>query len=215
MFGQSQVQKTGLAANGTSGQFAVGWYQSAGFIADPKSPNGSPGNLWDALNLIVPNSGQGADALKSFSVIAQGNFGGSPAGVWKFNLCLANPPLPALTSEIQSFYVFYPGLSSAKYNPQVLPTPSASATQTVSTNSTWKIEADVTVSNGSLSGVWTLFIDGSSVQTGSLTNLPANLNEPIAAYLQLGQMPQGAAVSNVVLAVSVAGFTGNAQNLNS
>lgn len=215
MIGAPQVQKLGMAANGTAGPFASGWYSGAGFISDSRSPNGL-GNLWDALNVVVPNSGLGRDALNSFSVIASGNFGGSPAGAWTFNLCLANPPLPALTPEILSFYVGWsnPTLQYARNFPQFLPVPSASVTRTVGSNSTWSLEADVLVSNGTLSGTWALLIDGSSVATGALTNLPANLAQPIAAYVQIGAMPAAASINSVVLAVSVMGFTGSVRTLN-
>ncbi|MHB8485495.1 MAG: hypothetical protein ACYDCM_07180 [Candidatus Acidiferrales bacterium] len=207
MFGSLQVLKKGMAANAICGPFASGLYQSAGFVADPQSINGI-GGFWDALNVVVPGSGE-LGALRNFSVVASGNISNG-AGNWIFNLAICQP-LPALTAGVLSFYIYWFASTFLypKNQPQFLPVPSAdTGIVTVSDQTTFSFEADVTVAAGALSGTWFLQLDGVQVASGDLTNLPNNLAAPFAAYLQISSMPSGAAISGVTLGVSVAGYSG-------
>jgi hypothetical protein len=204
MIGVLNVQKLGM-----SGQFATGWFEGKGFIADERSPNGI-GNLWDAVSLIIPSSGEGRSSLRSFSVIASGKFGPNPAGDWVFNIAICHP-LPPITIGRQNFHT----RPMPRTLIQELPKPSASASVTVGANSIWLLEADVTNIGGTLSGTYSFSLDGSVVHTGDLVNLPQNLNQPICAMLQIGQQPPGASVSDIILAVSLDnGYTGNVVTLN-
>jgi hypothetical protein len=205
MFGNLQVEKIGMAALASCGPFSNGAFANSGFVADPRSPN-ALGGLWNPLALIVPNSGLGPDALKSFSVIFSGTISDG-SGKWFFGIpiCTA-PPLVALISKPAAVNA---GWSSA----QPLPAQSAFAAYTISSQTSFALEADITVENGSLSGSWTLSLDGSQVSTGSCSNLPSDLDNPIAALAQIS-MPSGASISDVTLAVSVQGFSGNVQTLN-
>jgi len=210
MFGNPQVQKLGADANGTTG-FADGWYSTAGFLADPRSPNAP---FLDALQLVIP--GSGSDALVSFSVIASGTVSNAD-GNCVFNLCLAAPPPPALTPDISSQEIFLDPSNSyqkAVNNPQQLPTPCASINVFVGFFSAFLFQADVDVASGALSGAYFLTLNGSEMASGPLTNLPTNLSQPIAAMLQIAQMPPAASISNIIIQVSVAGYRGPLQTLN-
>lgn len=220
MFGNVQVQKLGLNLNGTTGQAATGWYRSAGFIADGRSPNAA-GGLFDALSVSVPNSGESSE-LKNFSVIGSGTIANG-SGNWIFNLCVCEP-LPAVTAGIQSKYIYNKapyagapvGYAYTSYGgSQALPQPSASSgIVALTVETSFVIEADITVSAGVLTGTWTLSLNGIQTATGDLINLPTNLSQPIAAYLQIAAQPPSSSISNLVLAVSVSGYNGAPATLN-
>jgi hypothetical protein len=196
-FGVPMVQKLGMDATDTGG-FAGGYWQTAGFVADAQSPF-APFFL-DAIAVPIPTSG--GNALSNFSVVASGTLSNS-AGPWVFNICVAQP-LPPLVP-----------ISVIKGAQQILPVPCASAVATLTVETSFVLAADVTVGAGGLSGVWFLTLDGADIANGTLTNLPGNLSQEMAAYLQIGQMPPGASISNIVLQVWVAnGYTGLVQTLN-
>ena len=205
-FGNLMWQKNGLNATTTNG-FAQGAYSGgANFIGDPKSQNPS---LIEALNVTIPTSGMGPADLKSFSVVATGNLVGT--GSWKLNLCLdqaapANSPIGS--ANIGSNY----GPPATPRQP--LPIVVASASVSVTNAQVFSFEADVINTNGTLSGTWVISLDSVQVASGSLSQMPGGLQRPLATYLQIGAMPAGSSISNILLAVSSANYTGQVQTLN-
>lgn len=214
MIGNVQVQKNAVNANTNFGFAQSGPFGGAGFLADPESQNLSGGS--DPLQVVIPNSGIGADALKSFSIIASGTLGNA-SGSWIFNLCLdAAAPEPSTPLGSQNLYgPNYAWVDPSPRTPrQPLPQVVASAAVSVSSQTAFVFEADVTATTGVLSGTWTFSLNGSQVASGGLSNLPGNFKRPIAAFLQIAAMPNGSTISSVVLAVSVSGYNGNAVTLN-
>lgn len=214
MVGNIQIQKNAASANTNFGFAQSGPFGGAGFLADPESQNLSGGS--DPLQVIIPNSGIGPDALRSFSIIASGTLSNA-SGSWIFNLALdAAPPEPATPLGSQNLYgPNYAWVDASPRTPrQPLPQVVASAAVSISSQTSFVCEADVTNVAGVLSGTWTFSLNRIQITSGALTNLPGNFKRPIAAFLQIAAMPAGSSISGAVLAISVAGYNGRVQTLN-
>ncbi|MGI0134757.1 MAG: hypothetical protein ACREBW_07365, partial [Candidatus Micrarchaeaceae archaeon] len=184
MIGNIQVQKRAQDANTNFGFAQSGSFAQAGFVADPASQNLSGAS--DALQLVIPNSGIGTDALQSFSIVGTGTLSNA-VGEWKFAICLdAASPEPAPPLGPQNLYATKPpqwappNWGSPQIARQPLPQTVASANISVNADSAFAFEADITVTSGVLSGLWTFVLAGSQVASGSLSNLPGNLARTIA-----------------------------------
>lgn len=175
----------------------------------------------DPFSLDIPNSGLGLDALKSFSVILVATLVNA-AGAWVFNFSLDQPSPPTTPLSVPYFPVTPPilwAVGLGNYNsPSVQRQPSpvvvASASFDVISQTALTFEADVVSSGGGLSGIWILSLDGATVTSGMLANLPTNLASMITSYFSAPTLPPGASLSNITGSVSVLGFTGRSVMLS-